>query len=77
MEGQTLAAFLGHLAREHGWRVQYADTAVEQEAARIVLHGSVLGLAPRDAVEVAISTSALEHRFDEGMLVVFPGARQQ
>jgi ferric-dicitrate binding protein FerR (iron transport regulator) len=77
MEGQTLAAFLGKLAREHGWNVQYADAAVKQEAARITLHGSVIGLTPRDAVEVAVSTSALEHRFDEGTLVVLPGARRQ
>jgi hypothetical protein len=72
MEGQTLRAFLAQAAREHGWTVRYTDPAVEQQAAATVLHGSVAGLSPREAIEVAVSTSALAHRFDEAMLVVLP-----
>jgi ferric-dicitrate binding protein FerR (iron transport regulator) len=70
IEGRSLAAFLGHLSREQGWTVRYADAQLARDASGIILHGSVRGLEPADAVAVALRTSALSHRFDNGELVV-------
>lgn len=71
MEGRSLAAFLERTAREQGWTIDYRDPSVERDASRTVLHGSVDGLAPADAVAVAIATSGLGHHLDRGALVVF------
>lgn len=73
-EGQTLSSFLARIAHEHGWEVRYGDATVERAAARIVLHGSVSGLAPREAVDVAVATSGLVHRFENGALVILSGS---
>jgi ferric-dicitrate binding protein FerR (iron transport regulator) len=71
MEGQSLAAFLERTAHEQGWTIEYRDPTVEREASRTVLHGSVDGLAPADAVAVAVATSGLGHQLDRGTLAVF------
>ena len=73
IEGMSLARFLDRLGREHGWAVRFADAALAREASNIVLHGSVDGLPPHDAVDVAITTSGLRHRLENGELVVLPG----
>ena len=70
IEGRPLDTFLEAISREHGWRVRYTDAALAREAATIVLHGSVAGLAPHEAVAVAVTTSGLEHRLQDGEIVV-------
>ena len=71
MDGMSLTAFLERVAREHGWTVRYDDPVLREQAAGVVLHGSVADLSPREMVETAIATSGLQHRFDAGDLVVF------
>lgn len=71
IEGRPLAAFLDHLAREQGWTLRYADAALSRTASTIVLHGSVNGLPPREALAVVLATSGLAHRFQDGDLFVF------
>jgi hypothetical protein len=70
MEGQSLAAFLERAACEQGWTVEYADAALASRAGGIVLHGSVTGLAPHDAIAVAIASSGLTHRIERGVVAV-------
>ena len=70
IEGRPLSAVLDHLAREQGWKVRYADVSLATRAATIVLHGSIDGLSPRDALGVAIAASGLAHRLDEGTVFV-------
>jgi ferric-dicitrate binding protein FerR (iron transport regulator) len=70
MDGKALGAFLDGLAREQGWTVEYADAPLAREAETIILHGSVAGLVPVDAVAVAIASSGLQHRLAEGSLLV-------
>ena len=74
IEGVALSAFLERIAREHGWDVRYRDAALAREATTIVLHGSVNGLSPREALDVAIATSGLQHRLENGELTVFRGS---
>lgn len=71
IEGRTVAAFLDHVGREQGWTLRYADAGLTRDASAIILHGSVAGLVPRDAVSVALSASGLGHRFDGEELLVF------
>ena len=70
IEGRSLAAFLDYLAREHGWRVRYSDAALARHSSSIILHGSVTGLDPEDALAVVLATSDLTHRLRNGELVV-------
>jgi ferric-dicitrate binding protein FerR (iron transport regulator) len=70
IEGLPLATYLDRLAREQGWTVQYVDSTLARDAGGIILHGSVAGLAPADALDVAIGTSGLAYRLDNGRLVV-------
>lgn len=75
IEGMALSVFLERLAREHGWTLHYADPALESEASDIILHGSIEGLGPREAIEVAIAASSFSHRLEAGKLVVLQGSR--
>jgi ferric-dicitrate binding protein FerR (iron transport regulator) len=70
IEGRPLAAFLAHLCREHGWTLTYSTSALDREASGIILHGSVDGLEPADALEAVLSTSGLAHRLEQGDLIV-------
>lgn len=77
MEGLPLSVFLDRLAHEHGWTVEYRDGTIASQAETDILHGSVRGLAPREAVEVAIAASGLRHRFAGGSLIVSRGDEPQ
>jgi ferric-dicitrate binding protein FerR (iron transport regulator) len=70
IDGLALASFLEGMSREHGWALVYGDPSLSREAAGIVLHGSVEGLSPRDALDVALRTSGLQYRLADGELVV-------
>ena len=71
IEGLALSEFLERAAREHGWTLRYADAALASEASGIILHGSVNGLPPREALAIAITTSGLNHQLENGELLVF------
>jgi ferric-dicitrate binding protein FerR (iron transport regulator) len=71
IEGLSLSTYLDRLARERGWTVQYADPRLARDASGIILHGSVARLTATEALDVAIGTSGLAYRLDDGRLVVF------
>jgi ferric-dicitrate binding protein FerR (iron transport regulator) len=77
IEGRSVAAFLEHVSREHGWSLRYADAALARDASSIILHGSVAGLAPEDALGAALATSSLVHRVTDGELVVSRRAEEE
>lgn len=70
IEGQPLHAFLEQLSRENGWILKYADPALARDASVIVLHGSVEGLSPADALGVALTSAALSYSLERGDLMV-------
>lgn len=70
IEGLSLAAYLEHLSREHGWTLRYADPALARDASAVALHGSVKNLSPREALDVVVATSGLSHRLEDGILTV-------
>jgi ferric-dicitrate binding protein FerR (iron transport regulator) len=77
IEGRSVAAFLEHVSRERGWSLRYADAALARDASGIILHGSVAGLEPEDALAAALATSDLVHRVSEGELVVSRRAEEE
>ena len=74
IEGVALADFVARVGRELGLVVDYANPALAQEAAGITLHGSVKGLSPREALDVAVATSGLQYRIEDGSVIVGRGA---
>jgi ferric-dicitrate binding protein FerR (iron transport regulator) len=70
VDGQTLAAFLESLGRETHWRFRFSPKGLEARTARIVLHGSLAGLAPEEALEAALATSGLRaERRPDGFVI--------
>jgi ferric-dicitrate binding protein FerR (iron transport regulator) len=70
IEGQPLASFLDWVARETGWRVRYADEAIERSVATIKLHGTIEGLRPDESLDVILQGSGLDHRVEDGTILV-------
>lgn len=56
IEGASLAEFLGWYADETGRAVDYVDADTRARAASAVLHGSVAGLAPADALAIVMAS---------------------
>ena len=71
LEGSTLGEFLAWVGRETGWRVAWADPARGAAAAAAVLHGSVDGLPPEQALAAVLPTCGLADRRDGETVVVF------
>ena len=59
LEGATVPAFLNWVSREQGWRWEYASPAARRLAERAVLHGSIDGLTPEDALLAVLPASGL------------------
>jgi hypothetical protein len=70
IEGLPLAQFLAWAARETGREVVYASPEAESEAAGIVVHGSIAGLSPAEALDAVLATTSVDARASGGNLVV-------
>ncbi len=70
LEGRSLRDFLHWVARETGWRLAYADPAVELSAPEIILHGSLTGVAADRAHEMVLETCGLQARLEDGILLI-------
>jgi ferric-dicitrate binding protein FerR (iron transport regulator) len=70
LEGATVSAFLDWVGREEGWQWEIADAALRARADGIVLHGSIEGLTPEEALGVVLPASRLTFRRDGTRLVV-------
>ena len=70
IEGLPLAQFLTWAARETGREVAYGSPAAEAEAAGIVVHGSIAGLTPAEALDAVLATTSVHAAISGGQLVV-------
>ena len=70
LEGRSLRDFLDWITGENGWQLRFADSAIEQNARTTILHGSILGLTPAEALAAVLPTSGVEHRLESGVLLV-------
>jgi ferric-dicitrate binding protein FerR (iron transport regulator) len=70
IEGMPLSQFLAWVARETGREITYASPDIEREAAGIVVHGSITGLSPPEALHAVLATTSVRAQVSRGSLVV-------
>jgi ferric-dicitrate binding protein FerR (iron transport regulator) len=70
LEGSSVPAFLQWVSREQGWRWEYADAATRRRAERAVLHGSIDGLTPEQALLAVLPAAGLTSKRDGDRLII-------
>jgi hypothetical protein len=70
LEGARVPAFLQWVSREQGWRWQLEDPRMLDHIEQIVLHGSIDGLTPEEALSAVLPTCGLTFRIDGERLIV-------
>ncbi len=70
LEGRSLRDFLHWIAGENGWHLRYADAAVEEKASATILHGSIKGLTPEEALAAVLPASGVAHQLENGVLLI-------
>ena len=76
IEGRSLHQFLSWMVGENGWQLRFTDAAVEQKARATILHGSIEGLTPEEALAAVLPSTGMEHELNEGVLLVWLGERR-
>ena len=74
LEGASVQSFLEWVRREEGSRWQIDDPALRSRANGIVLHGSIDGLTPQEALEAVLPAAGLTFR-REGDRILISAAR--
>lgn len=74
IDGMTLHEFVEWAARETGRVPVFATPAAEQAARGTVLHGSVTGLTPQQALDAMLRTTRLAHDIDGGSVILRTGS---
>ena len=62
--------FCDWITRENGWQLRFADSAVEEKSRTTILHGSIKGLTPGEALAAVLPTSGVEHQLEKGVLLI-------
>ena len=70
LEGATVTSFLDWVRREEGLRWQIDDPTVRARADRIVLHGSIEGLTPGEALEAVLPAAGLTFSRDGERILI-------
>ena len=70
IEGRPLLDFLEFESRELGYRLVFADPRAKQVAERTILHGTVRGRDPLDAVSSVLATTSLTYSIHGNTLQV-------
>lgn len=70
LEGRPLDEFLDWVSRESGRRVGFDDVETAGLAKSVILHGSIEGLTPEEALTAVLPTAGMTHHVDEGIFVV-------
>jgi ferric-dicitrate binding protein FerR (iron transport regulator) len=70
IEGMPLSRFLAWAARETGRQVRYASPEVERDVAGIIVHGSIAGLTPPEALHAILETTSVRAQASGESLVV-------
>jgi ferric-dicitrate binding protein FerR (iron transport regulator) len=73
IEGRPLLAFLEFESRELGYQLIFADAHAREVAERTILHGTVRGREPLDAVTSVLATTSLSYSIRGNTLQVQSG----
>lgn len=60
LEGMSLARFLAWAGRELGREVTFAPALTESEIAAVVVHGTMAGLSPTEALHAVLATTSFQ-----------------
>src|SRR5262249_41766723 len=71
VETAPLESFLQWAAREGGWTIEWSD-ALRSRARTTILHGTIEGLTPAEALDVVLPTCGLSPEFVNGRLRLRP-----
>jgi FecR protein len=74
IEGRSLLDFLEFESRELGYRLVFADQHARDVAERTILHGTVHGRAPLEAVNSVLATTSLTYAIHDNTLQVQSGS---
>ncbi|HEX4953582.1 MAG TPA: FecR domain-containing protein [Thermoanaerobaculia bacterium] len=69
-EGRTLGQLLEAVARETGWRIDFADEGLAASARSIVVHGDLGPLRPDQVPDVVLAGAGLRGEVVDGALVI-------
>ncbi len=72
IDGNSLAEFLAWASRELGRDVVFTSSDIQNEATDIVVHGSIAGLTPMQALDAVLDTTRLQAYIDDGHIVISP-----
>ncbi len=70
LDEYTLEAFLAWVSRETGWKMEFVDADLGAAASDVVLVGSLEGQRPDRVLTGVLQTCGLEHRFEDGVLLI-------
>ncbi len=70
IDGLPLSAFLAWAGRELGREIAFESTATAGVAAEIVVHGSIAGLTPLQALDAVLATTRLRADLTDGRIGV-------
>jgi ferric-dicitrate binding protein FerR (iron transport regulator) len=70
IEGRRLDDFLSWISRETGRGLSFQGDETAGSVSDIVLHGSIEGLTPEEALATVLPTCGLTHRVREGMILI-------
>ena len=73
LEASRLESFLDWVGRETGWELQFADSGLQVSTADTILHGSIAGLRPDQALEAVLPTCGLVFREEGGTVTIATG----
>ncbi len=73
IEGLPLDRFLAWAGRELGREIVYATPESATDVASIVVHGSIAGLTPRQALDAVLATTSVRGSLEEGRIVIASG----
>jgi hypothetical protein len=70
IEGRSLIEFLQWASRELGRPLEFADAHAQQVANQTILHGSIKGVDPLDALAQVLATTSLSYEIASGIIRV-------
>jgi ferric-dicitrate binding protein FerR (iron transport regulator) len=70
LDGKSTAEFLEWLSHEQGWKLEYANLRIRQNAEKAVVHGSIEGLSAQEALAAVLHTLKLDYELDDGTLEI-------
>ena len=70
IEGKSLLEFLRWAARETGKRLEFEDQELRMAAMRVDLHGTVVDIAPIDALRSVLATTTFDYQIDSDRILI-------